>query len=69
MSVTVIETLQNSQMNMETVGKMGAGKNPIFAIGMEQLNNAIEALENGKGADDVIQENLFGDVDTGAGEK
>jgi hypothetical protein len=33
---------------------------------MEQLSNGIKALENGKTADAVIQENMFSDVNTDA---
>ena len=66
MSTTVLEALQNAQINFETIGKMGAKNNPIFMIAMDQLNNAITALDNDKGADDVIQDHMFGEVDTGA---
>jgi hypothetical protein len=66
MSTTVLDALQNAQINFETIGKMGAKNNPIFMIAMDQLNNAIAALENDKGPDDVIQEHMFGEVDTGA---
>ncbi|WP_133719034.1 hypothetical protein [Methylocaldum gracile] len=66
MSTTVLDALQNAQINFETIGKMGAKNNPIFMIAMNQLKNAITALENDKGPDDVIQDHMFGDVDTGA---
>ena len=66
MSTTVLEALQNAQINFVTVGKFGAKSNPIFLIAMEQLNNAIAALENDKGPNDTIQEHMFGEVDTGA---
>lgn len=66
MSTTVLEALQNAKVNFETVGRMGGNFNPIYLIAIEQLNNGIEALENGKGADDIIQEAMLGDVDTGA---
>ena len=65
MSTTVLEALQNAQINFETIGKIGAKNNPIFMIAMDQLNNAITALDNDKGADYVIQDDLFGEVDTG----
>ena len=66
MSTTVLEALQNAELNFKTVGRMGAKNNPIYMVAMEQLKNAIEALENGKKPDEVIQENMFADVDTGA---
>lgn len=66
MSTTVIDALQNAQINFETIGKMGANRNPIFMIAMEQLTNAITALENGRQPDDVIQEHLAAPVDVGA---
>lgn len=67
MSTTVLDALQNAQINFETVGRMtGGNRNPIFGIAMEQLNNAIAAIENGKSPDDVIQENMFGEVNTAA---
>ena len=65
MSTTVLEALQNAQINFENVGKMGAKNNPIFMMAMEQLNNAIASLENDKGPNDVIQDEMFGDVNTG----
>ena len=66
MSTTVFSALQNAQINFEIIGKMGAKNNPIFMIAMDQLNNAITALENDKGPYDVIQEHMFGEVDAGA---
>ena len=62
MSTTVIEALENAKANFETAKILPT----IFPLAMEQLENAIEALENGLGADDVIQENMFGEVNTGA---
>jgi len=62
MSTTVLEALENAKINFETARKMPT----LFPMAMEQLENAIEALENSKSADDVIQENMFGDVNTGA---
>lgn len=61
MSTTVIEALENAKANFETA-KILPG---AFQLAMEQLENAIEALENGLGADDIIQEHMFGDVNTG----
>jgi hypothetical protein len=65
MSTTVLDALYNAQINFETIGKMGAGNNPIFMIAMEQMNNAIAALESGVGPDSVIQEHMLGEVITG----
>lgn len=64
MSVTVLEVLESAKINFETIGKMGAKNHPIFMIAMEQLNNAIAAMENGRGADFVVQENLASEVKT-----
>lgn len=61
MSTTVIEALENAKANFEIARMIPA----IFPLAMEQLENAIEALENGLGADDVIQENMLGEVNTG----
>ena len=60
MATTVLEALLNAQTNFET-SKILPG---LFPIAMEQLDNAIEALENGMAANDVIQETLLDDVKT-----
>jgi len=66
MSTTVLEAIENAKCNVETVAGMTVS--PIAAgicsIAIEQLSNAIEALENGLNADDVIQENMFSEVKT-----
>ena len=66
MSTTVHECFINAQCNFENVIRLGGGKNPIFMIAMEQLNNGLAALENGKNLEDVIQEDMFSEVTTGA---
>ncbi len=66
MSTTVHEALMNAQINFINAGDMGASMNPIFKIAMGQMNNAMEALENGLNLDDVIQEQLLGEVKTSA---
>ena len=66
MSTTVLGALQNAKINFETIGRFGASGNPIFMIAMEQLNNAIAALESGAAPDKVIQEHVLGEVDTKA---
>ena len=63
MSTTVLEALQNSRINFENLGRMGIKNNPFFIIAMEQLENAIDALENDKDLNDVIQEDMLGDVE------
>jgi len=60
MSTTVIEALMNAQCNFETSRHMPA----VFPMAMEQLENAIKALENGMSANDVIQESMFAEVNT-----
>jgi len=66
MATTILDALQNAKVNFETIGRMGLKNNPIYMIAMEQLGNAVTALENGKGPDDIIQEHIFGEVNTGA---
>jgi len=61
MSTTVLDALLNAQASFETAKQLPQ----IFPLAMDQLNNAIEAIENGKGANDVIQDNMLGEVDTG----
>ena len=64
MSTTVFEALQNAQANFATLGGMGLSANPFFIIAKEQLDNAIEALDNGLELNDLIQEHAFGEVTT-----
>ncbi len=61
---TILDALQNAQCNLETLGRLGAKSHPIFLVALDQLSNAIKALENGKAPNDVLQERLFGDVET-----
>jgi hypothetical protein len=63
---TALDALQNAKCNFETIGRMGAGSHPIFAIALEQLSNGIKALENGKAPNDVIQEHMLGEENTDA---
>lgn len=63
MSTTVLDALQNARLNFETIGKMGLKNSTIFMVAMFQLNNAITALENNKGPNDVIQEHMFDQID------
>lgn len=64
MSTTVLEALQNAQINFETIGRMGANRHPIFMMALEQLSNGIKALNNGMSIDDLIQEEAFSEVKT-----
>lgn len=61
---TVLDALRNAQYNFENVGRMGGNANPFFVIALDQLTNAVEALENDKKPSDVLQENMFSDVKT-----
>ena len=65
MSTTVYDAIINAQINFETAASMGASANPIFKIALDQLNNAVTAIENGKDFDWILQENMFGDVNVG----
>lgn len=51
---TVMDALRNAQFNLQTLGKAGAKSNPIFAIALEQLTNAIQSIEDGKSVDDEV---------------
>lgn len=55
MSTTVLDALENAKINFENARTMGAIGKPIYDMAVEQLSNAIKALENGMGADDIIQ--------------
>lgn len=69
MSTTVLGALQNARCNFETVERQGLGAHPIYLIAMEQLRNAIKSLENGRAPNEVIQDHMFGEVDTGTKER
>ena len=62
MSTTVLEVLLNAQINFQDAGRMGCNHNPIFLMAMDQLNNGIAAIENGKTLNYIIQENVADDV-------
>lgn len=67
MATTVLGALQCAKINFEAIGKEPAvGRHPIFVIALEQLTNAVTALENGKAPSDVIQEYMGGEVDLDA---
>ena len=63
MSTTVLEALYNAQANLRIFEKQLNQSLP-YKIAMEQLNNAIEALENEMNANDVIQDDIFGEIKT-----
>lgn len=63
MSTTVRECLENAMLNLESSERICA-LNPLARIAKNQLDNAMIALGNGMGLDDVIQESLAHDVKT-----
>lgn len=63
MSTTVREALENCQINLGNAAKFGIS-NPMVIIAKGQLDNALEAIENGMDLDDVIQESMFEEVRT-----
>ena len=69
MSTTVHEALQNAQINFENLGRSPLGKHPFFLIAKSQLDNALEAIDNGTALNDVIQESMGDDVKTTSGER
>lgn len=44
MAVTILETLQNANYNLDSVGKLGTALLPLVKV---QLNNAVILLEKG----------------------
>lgn len=57
MSTTVIEALENSKCNIETLlTSFGINNNMLAKMALEQLQNGIDALENGFDCDDIITE-------------
>lgn len=64
MSTTVLEALQSAQINFQTLGSQGLNGNFVYDVAMDQLGNAIKALENDKSVNSVLQEHLFGEVNT-----
>jgi hypothetical protein len=55
---TVLDALRCARVNLNP-GSLA------YLIGLDQLTNAITALENGKAPNDDIQEYLFGPLDLG----
>lgn len=61
-SVTILEALQNAELNIDNVSVIGVS---ILPIAKQQLHNAVTLLEKGYGTEDMIEPLLeqFGDVD------
>jgi len=62
MATTVLEALEGAKINFENLGRMGLENNPFFRLAMNQLKNGVEALENGKHPNDVLQEEFLGEI-------
>lgn len=62
MSVTIIEALQNAEINIGNIKFLGTA---IIPLAQEQLHNAIVLLENGYGIDDEVEPLLdkYGDIE------
>ena len=56
MSITVLDTLYNAQVNFGMIGRVEMLDNPTFMAAMSELNKAIAAIENGKRPDEAINE-------------
>ena len=52
MSVTILEALENAEINLDNVTRIGL---MILPLAKEQLHNAKTLLENGYGIDDEIE--------------
>ncbi len=63
MAVTILEALQNAEMNLENVKRIGVG---ILPLAQSQLHNAIALLEKGYGINEEVEPLLeeFGDVES-----
>lgn len=62
MAVTILEALQNANMNLDNVKKMGIA---LLPIAKSQLNNAVVLLEKGYSVDDEVEPLLqqYGDIE------
>jgi len=62
MAVTILEALQNAEMNLENVKRGGIA---LLPLAQSQLHNAIELLEKGYGIHEEVEPLLekFGDVE------
>ena len=63
MAVTILETLQNANYNLDNVKKIGMAMLPLVK---QQLNNAVTLLEKGYGIYTEVEPLLdeYGDVDS-----
>lgn len=63
MSVTILEALQNANMNLDNLKMMGMG---FLPIPKEQLNNAVVLLEKGYSIDEEVEPLLekHGDIES-----
>lgn len=52
MSVTILEALQNAELNVDNVSVIGFS---ILPIAKQQLHNAVTLLEKGHGIEDMIE--------------
>ena len=52
MSVTIIEALENAEMNLENVKRIGLA---ILPMAQEQLHNAIVLLDKGYDIEDEVE--------------
>jgi len=66
MAVSILETLQNAQMNLQNVRVIGVGIIPLLPVIQNQLNNAIGLLEKGYSLDEEVEPLLeeYGDVES-----
>ena len=57
---TVLDALLNAQFNFSNVERMAPSlsQHPIYRLAKGQLDNAIEALENGCKAESAIQDSI-----------
>lgn len=62
MAVTILEALENAEMNLENVKKIGVA---ILPLAQAQLHNAIELLKKGYTTDEEVEPLLekYGDVE------
>lgn len=63
MAVSILEALQNANMNIDNVKTLGMGLLPLLK---SQLNNAVTLLEKGYGLYEEVEPLLekYGDVDS-----
>ena len=63
MSTTVLDALRNAQLNFENVKPfLSVSAWYISSVGLNQLENAIKALESGLTANDILQVAPYGEI-------